>query len=449
MKKIAIFLIFVVAGIAAEAQDTVRYGDPWYIFKPMPPLMPETSANTQVLPFKWQYYPITMQQYSINNTNEDIQCIYGVAFTGDGFLNICEDLSKYGYDHTLSAICVQDVDISLIMYEYYNGSNDSIGLMHINAGRMDSACIDHSLIKHTKFKYDYSAPVAFSEVVDCYEFYFDNPVPIISDTFYVGIETTHPQVNNHDGTPMFRSVYDANQNGDQYWIVATRAETITNLDSNSTIVNALINRDRHVNFSNNWGTFFPILHLRCTAPRGLRVEDLGAEGYVAQWAADTNAEDFEVAVCYTSQQPDNAQRYIQAGASLEAHIGTLSPDTTYRIHVRKRCSFTTSAYSDTVYGQWSAPVLVMATSGIEAASDRRLQFSVQPNPASGRTTVELDGETEGELTLMDVYGRPIRNVALTRGQRRVEVPLAGLSAGTYLLRLTTPTAIATRRLMVK
>ena len=129
MKKIAIFLIFVVAGIATEAQDTVRYGDPWYMFKPMPPLIPETSANTQVLPFKWQYYPITMQQYSINNTNEDIKCIYGVAFTGDGFLNICEDLSKYGYDHTLSAICVQDVDISLIMYEYYNGSNDSIGLM--------------------------------------------------------------------------------------------------------------------------------------------------------------------------------------------------------------------------------------------------------------------------------------------------------------------------------
>lgn len=181
----------------------------------------------------------------------------------------------------------------------------------------------------------------------------------------------------------------------------------------------------------------------------MQVEDHGAEGYVAQWVADTNAEDFEVAVCYTSQQPDNAQRYIQAGASLEAHIGTLSPDTTYRIHVRKRCSFTTSAYSDTVYGQWSAPVLVMATSGIEAASDRRLQFSVQPNPASGRTTVELDGETEGELTLMDVYGRPISNVAVARSQRRVEVPLAGLSAGTYLLCLTTPTAIASRRLMVK
>ena len=447
MKKIAIFLIFVVAGIAAEAQDTVRYGDPWYMFKPMP-------ALKRISPYEQRRLNnnglVLIQEYQ--NTLHNERLLYGIAITGSYYHDFYYD-EKHQNDTVKK---LEFVYLPSIDTEYYHNSTapfDSIQQMV----RMK---IDSAMVKHSKFEYEYTIPSPDTQVVDLYEYYFPEPLRIDTGNFYIGTWTLYwgDLYINNSPYPYYAAAMDTTRG--QKWYFGTGASHGEELDCDPL--------DMHwpiawvpVNLfpgplppvgrksSQFWGTFFPIVQLRCTAPRGMQVEDHGAEGYVAQWAADTNAEDFEVAVCYTSQQPDNAQRYIQAGASLEAHIGTLSPDTTYRIHVRKRCSFTTSAYSDTVYGQWSAPVLVMATSGIEAASDRRLQFSVQPNPASGRTTVELDGETEGELTLMDVYGRPIRNLAVARSQRRVEVPLAGLSAGTYLLRLTTPTAMATRRLMVK
>ncbi len=435
MKKIAIFLIFVVAGITAEAQDTVRYGDPWYIFKPMPALKRDHYEARRLR----NDGCVMIQEYQ--NTLHNERLLYGIAITGS-------DYYDYYYDEKHQDDTVKKIEF-VYLPSIETGHFDS--LQQMVRMKMDSA-----MIKHSKFEYVYTIPSPDTQVVDLYEYYFPEPLRIDTGNFYIG---TWMLFWADVDSPYLHAYYEApmDTTWGQKWyrgIGVYTGDEASNVEMPCPI--AWIPFDFSTGYGRSdrfsspfWGTFFPIVQLRCTAPRGMQVEDHGAEGYVAQWAADTNAEDFEVAVCYTSQQPDNAQRYIQAGASLEAHIGTLSPDTTYRIHVRKRCSFTTSAYSDTVYGQWSAPELVIATSGIEAASDRRLQFSVQPNPASGRTTVELDGETEGELTLMDVYGRPIRNVALTRGQHRVEVSLAGLSAGTYLLRLTTPTAIATRRLMVK
>lgn len=440
MKKIAFFLIFVVAGIAAEAQDTVRYGDPWYIFKPMPALKRDHYEARRLR----NDGSVMIQEYQ--NTLHNERLLYGIAITGSEYYD-------YYYDEKH-----QDDTVKKIEFVYL----PSIDTSYPTTGHFDSVQqmvrmkMDSAMIKHSKFEYVYTIPSPDTQVVDLYEYYFPEPLRIDTGNFYIG---TWMLFWDDVSLPSLHTCYEApmDTTWGQKWyrgIGAYTGDEVSNVEIPCPI--AWVPFDYYIGYSRSdrfsspfWGTFFPIVQLRCTAPRGMQVEDHGAEGYVAQWAADTNAEDFEVAVCYTSQQPDNAQRYIQAGASLEAHIGTLSPDTTYRIHVRKRCSFTTSGYSDTVYGQWSAPELVMATSGIEAASDRRLQFSVQPNPASGRTTVELDGETEGELTLMDVYGRPIRNLAVTRGQRGVEVPLAGLSAGTYLLRLTTPTAMATRRLMVK
>jgi len=435
MKKIAIFLIFVVAGIATEAQDTVRYGDPWYMFKPMPALKRDHYEARRLR----NDGCVMIQEYQ--NTLHNERLLYGIAITGS-------DYYDYYYDEKHQDDTVKKIEF-VYLPSIETGHFDS--LQQMVRMKMDSA-----MIKHSKFEYVYTIPSPDTQVVDLYEYYFPEPLRIDTGNFYIG---TWMLFWADVDSPYLHAYYEApmDTTWGQKWyrgIGVYTGDEASNVEMPCPI--AWIPFDFSTGYGRSdrfsspfWGTFFPIVQLRCTAPRGMQVEDHGAEGYVAQWAADTNAEDFEVAVCYTSQQPDNAQRYIQAGASLEAHIGTLSPDTTYRIHVRKRCSFTTSAYSDTVYGQWSAPELVIATSGIEAASDRRLQFSVQPNPASGRTTVELDGETEGELTLMDVYGRPIRNLAVTRGQRGVEVPLAGLAAGTYLLRLTTPTAMATRRLMVK
>ena len=55
MKKFFFFLAIVTLTVSAWAQDTVRYGDPWYAFNPMPVLEP--------VPETGHWYPYFQNQY--------------------------------------------------------------------------------------------------------------------------------------------------------------------------------------------------------------------------------------------------------------------------------------------------------------------------------------------------------------------------------------------------
>jgi len=394
------------------AQDTVRYGDPWYKFNTMPALKEftffEKTSNWILLGGGNGF----LQAYC-NDYNK--QLIYGIAYTGSGFYRDY----LIGKDPMWKAFL-------------YWGPIDSLTRTHQIDSLSAFAKIDSSLIKFCKYEYEFALPTPHNKVVDCVELYFDYPVQMQKDTFYVGEMTGAEAVHE------FRHEGAKDSSTSVRWIVF-------DYYGNATILAPPL----FSNSYNTWGVCFPIVKLRCTQPRGLQVAQNEAGEYVAQWPADSNAEDYEVAVCYTTQQPANdAVRYIPANG-LTTALGHLSPDTTYRIHLRKRCSYTTSGYSDTVASDWSAPVIVAASSGINAASDRRLHFGIQPNPASGSATVELDGDTEGTLTLTDLFGRTLTTMAVHAGTTTAALDLGGLPAGLYLLQLTTKDAMATRRLSVR
>ena len=437
MKKHIAILSFAVLAVVpslSHSQDTVKYMDPWYQFNPMPQLKEYPGESI----WKWGGIGCSfLQSYS----GLDQKIIYGIAITSGGMMynyNGYKDFlpkdSAYIY-----AYCIQQVDSTYrgITYgpvpggETYNGYD-------YTAGRIDSVIYPYTLVKECMFKYEYSQPNVHSKVVPCYEIYFDYPVPVVSDTVFVGWKHRVPMAL--PDTPPSPYAFceegiDYDQGHNQYWIFGWPHGWPNYIGWES--------------FRDTWGVVFPIVKLRCTTPRGLQVAQNEAGDYVAQWPADINAEDYEVAVCYTTQQPaDDAVRYIPANG-LSTAIGHLSPDTTYRIHLRKRCSYTTSGYSDTVASDWSAPVIVAASTGINAASDRRLHFGVQPNPASGSATVELDGDTEGTLTLTDLFGRTLTTMAVHAGTTTAALDLGGLPAGLYLLQLTTKDAMATRRLSVR
>ncbi len=77
-----------------------------------------------------------------------------------------------------------------------------------------------------------------------------------------------------------------------------------------------------------------------------------------------------------------------------------------------------------------------------------------PNPSEGSVSAvyELAAEAEVELALYDLAGRRVRLLEVGRraaGRHAVEIDTAGLSAGVYLLRLSTPDGEAQRRLVVE
>ena len=116
------------------------------------------------------------------------------------------------------------------------------------------------------------------------------------------------------------------------------------------------------------------------------------------------------------------------------------PGTEYVAYVRGRCRF-----GRFEYGPWSAPYhFTLEGSGIAEVDYPGLALEVSPNPTDGRVTVAC-GEPMELLEVYDTKGALLRRA--TPASDRATLDLAALPAGTYLLRVTTPQAVASRKLV--
>ena len=71
-----------------------------------------------------------------------------------------------------------------------------------------------------------------------------------------------------------------------------------------------------------------------------------------------------------------------------------------------------------------------------------------PNPTSGEITVGVDGEVHA-IVVYNVSGNPVGGWHLkTVSPDHVTLDLSPLPAGTYMLRITTPSGTATKKLVV-
>ncbi len=74
-----------------------------------------------------------------------------------------------------------------------------------------------------------------------------------------------------------------------------------------------------------------------------------------------------------------------------------------------------------------------------------------PNPAHGVVTVELSAEQAAsvcQIDILDLSGRNLLSQSVS-GATTHTLGIGHLSAGVYLLRVTTPSGIATRQLLVR
>ena len=84
----------------------------------------------------------------------------------------------------------------------------------------------------------------------------------------------------------------------------------------------------------------------------------------------------------------------------------------------------------------------------------RLRFTAYPNPTAGQltTTFTLERPAEVTVSLLDLMGRPVRQLfrgQLGQGAQSVEGQVSGLPTGTYFLRLTSGAESAIRRIVVR
>ena len=89
-----------------------------------------------------------------------------------------------------------------------------------------------------------------------------------------------------------------------------------------------------------------------------------------------------------------------------------------------------------------------AVPSIETGPDRQLDVTLAPNPSAGPVTATLRLRQPGHIrgTVVDLLGRTVRQFEARAGagETQLAVPLEGLRAGVYLVRLATPEGTATR-----
>ncbi len=425
MKK-AFLLSFILAiSFLAAAQDTVRYLDPWYAFTDpgMPCRTQVVDAMAGNMYFNCDSEFVAHDMYAMPgniHTGQPYNLLYGLAVTGeyDSYNNRDFDINE----------CVLHVYHDVYfprehMIEYQWSVGQIVTLKTANMGFM----------KDCTFQYDYTDndSIPHSKFVRCYELYFDQPVLIKGgESMYIGREQC--------GTP---PTYGVDCTNSQCWVtVAPWEPRIANVcNTSGEFAGAVSVGGVAAAFS--WGGIFPIVGLRCTAPRGVTLLD--DDKIKLLWRSDTNATVFQVSVCDNPTEPELGSRTNTTDTSYS--LTYLHPDSAYMVYVRKMCAFG----PDTIWSDWSGPIVLGDTTGWAARSVSIIEASatevtLTPNPAADRVTVAAEGMERVELIGVD------GTVLLRKDcHGECQIDLTGLAAGLYLVRATTPRGTATRRLVVQ
>ena len=398
-KDIAIVLLFLFT-LAATAQDTVRRGDPWYMFKNPGNLWSisaghGTAGNNMML-----YY----------GNNPDSIMVYGVAVT-QNYIAVEEDRAREAITMTPT--------VMLLRQDSY-GNPPTVSLI-------DSANV-LGLIKKCWFRYPFSRMEKDSLVKPCYEYYFDTPhgfaLPV--DSFYVSrywpVERyvnleqwfrtlpvlPHPSPFEH----FYGTIEDVSSLGIsfEYWasIASFGADPFAFMQT-------------HSNSSefNLWGYIFPIINLRCTAPHLYLAGREGDAATVSWWQAEAG-EAYQLSLGTYGGNPDSGMLVTPAD-TFHTFTG-LQPDTIYQAWVRKACRYTTAGYDTLVWSDWSQPLVFRASVGIDEVDDDGLRVTVQGG------CIAVQGLAAGERA--EVYDMKGCRVATLEADGRT----APLPQGVYMLR---------------
>ena len=284
---------------------------------------------------------------------------------------------------------------------------------------------------------DYTHERVGCVVVKSYELYFETP-HIVSDTAFIGLRYYSPIMmppplimsTTVSLTNPYVCPYLAQNSGwsfTQNMSDRIRIASSVDVDTGSTyrILNNYI-----------WGGTFPIVGFHCKTPPRILGAVPGNGSCTLAWESSGDGT-YEVAVAPWGASPDTvSRRYVTTDTVI--HIDSLDYGTTYSVWVRGRCSFPTT----TMWSNWSSRMPVYVQTGVQEADGPR--FEITPNPASGTVTVE-HGFADGTISVLDMQGRTV--LTAPAGQHTLDI--SHLAAGSYVVRLETPSGIGTRLLQVQ
>ena len=441
MKKPVFLLVFIALFLGSPfAQDTVRYGDPWYQFYSAPDFAPNSgcgpaSSYTGIC----GNYDIREYLGYINEGNP----IYGVAVVMD---------SIPGPEWNFIVTLLRGIEYHI---DYWEGIEDDA---HVNGYIIDSCYQEDTvfpggdpLIKRCLFEYYFGENTGTGEqktiLANCYEFYFDTPLIKVedfegfADTFFVGVDLCAPDAQQELDKFKFLPIYCGPSNDTATYVVIRRQKGTNTPLNELTIYQSPNCFNNYFSIMRTWGGIFPIIERRCSVPRGLM---LASDSLSASWRSDTDAELFQLAVCTDTVEPDDGLLFTTSATSQV--LPPFHRDSTYRLYLRKMCNFR----QDSVWSDWSMPLVIAPrpSESIEEIRNSKFEIQISPNPA----TKQVQVTSNFNLTQINVYdeqGRLIKEFNIQHPSSIINLDISALPAGTYLLRITTPAGPTTKKLLIQ
>ena len=387
----------------ASAQDTTRYLDQWYLFR--------------------QYHDYTTL-VAVNGQDSNVVGIPANNHLFKYYSSVGGTM-VYGIALTIHALPPTSNEWTPSFYLYRTISKEEPLIFTI----ADSVNLDGPRVNRY-FEYRYGNQESESLIVPCLEFYFDTPQFFSGqDSFYLSHYWSNERFSlyqeYHQGNPGDTITHITNWLFLYYGLTAGATEEHSFSYDRDTLNVIYPNIWTYGRPKQIWGGMFPIIGLRCTAPRVSLVERVGGSATV-NWTAAEAGQEYQLAYAPFGTEPDSATQVSTTDTvfildSLEAGART-------SVWVRKACRYTTAGYDTVVWSDWSTALTFMAL-GVGEVDDGSVTVTARG----------LDVVVAGAREEVRVYDMAGRCVAVAR-PHAASVTLPVPAPGVYMVRTGAGTA---------
>ena len=300
------------------------------------------------------------------------------------------------------------------------------------------------------------------DVVPVGEVYFDRPL-LVQDTFYVGFWTAN--LGSLCLRPACLMAYgpasDTCPVQDDKLILRTDGSRVQEIYNQREIL--------------TWGGVFPIIKpyeedsVFCDTVPNFHWKSIRMGYPTFAWDTDFCREEDLFEVQFAPYRTSDWVTVSTADSSIEVY-SVFDPDIYYQARIRARRHHLCPIHDTMMWGPWCDPILFYTgptepdtTSAITPVEANGTPFTLTPNPATGTVIVTLGHTPQslrdsspnlGEqlvLTLTDAAGHEVlrKELSIFNSQLSITLDLSHLTAGIYLVTLTTPQGSSSRQLVVQ